>query len=70
MKADNSNFKKYKKHIKKQKKLVSDEGFKKLGEVISSEISMVTQEKTTEVWLSLLESILVRSIEYSNMSLL
>ena len=70
MKVDNSNFKKYKKHIRKQKKLVSSEAFERLGKSISHEISLLTQESTNEIWISLLESILVRSIEYSNLSLL
>ena len=70
MKVDNSNFKKYKRHIRKQKKLVSSEAFERLGKSISHEISLLTQENTNEIWVSLLESILARSIEYSNLSLL
>lgn len=70
MKVDNSNFKKYKRHIRKQKKLVSSEAFERLGRSISHEISLLTQENTNEIWISLLESILVRSIEYSNISFL
>ena len=70
MKVDISNFKKYKRHIRKQKKLVSSEAFERLGKSISHEISLLTQENTNEIWVSLLESILARSIEYSNLSLL
>ena len=70
MKVDNSNFKKYKKHIRKQKKLMSNEAFERLGKSISYEISLLAQENTNEIWVSLLESILTRSIEYSNLSLL
>ena len=70
MKVNNSNFKKYKRHIRKQKKLVSSEAFERLGKSISHEISLLTQENTNEIWVSLLESILARSIEYSNLSLL
>ncbi len=68
MKADSTNVKQYKKHLRKQKKFVSKEAVENLGKIICQEISMLMNEGTNELWLSLLEIILVRCVEYWNLS--
>ena len=63
-----NDFKEYKRHIRKQKKYITSENFKELGELINGEIGLLTHQCVSDLWMSLAIAVLTRCAEYLNLS--
>lgn len=61
-----NDFKEYKRHITKQKKYITSENFKELGELINGEIGLLTHQCVSDLWMSLAIAVLTRCAEYLN----
>ena len=65
---ESNNLKEYKRHIKKQKKYITTENFKELGELINGEIGLLTHQCVSDLWMSLAIAVLTRCAEYLNLA--
>ena len=61
-----NDLKEYKRHIKQQKKFLKEKDLRELGELINGEIGLLTQNRITELWMSLAFAVLNRATEYLN----
>ena len=61
-----NDLKEYKRHIRKQKKYITSENFKELGELINGEIGLLTHQCVSDLWMSLAIAVLTRCAEYLN----